>query len=134
MNPSPDKRYVVINVCDGTAEAMFDSPEKAKSFVDRCIESTNDPRMNGGQEIDYRIDVVDPTDSDAELRGRIDLALSVARRYGSFEGHSKGWTVNQAWVVDRIVRAITGCKLGGESEEYKKFLSDYKKSNEVSHD
>ena len=62
---NPKKRYLVMDVCDGTAYSLFDSPEEAQSFVAASIKATNDTRMNGGQECDYRIDEIDPSAGDA---------------------------------------------------------------------
>jgi hypothetical protein len=68
---------------------------------------------------------------------KIKLALTIALRYGQIDGaHHK------AWVIDQIVRALTGCPkvekialdyLGlpysylvlGESEEYRKAIADF---------
>lgn len=52
---------------------------------------------------------------------RLEKALDIAFKYGGFaEAHHK------AWVIDQIVRALTGCPVvegqQGESTEYQKFV------------
>lgn len=56
---------------------------------------------------------------------RIDEALDVARRFGGDDSH------HAAWVVDQMVRALTGCPVDdagtrGESEEYHAFIAQAK--------
>ena len=72
-----------------------------------------------------------------DLKKRIDLALEYAVRYGGTDGgHHK------MWVIDQIVRALTGCPMitktsqyngttyeytdQGESDEYNKLVADAK--------
>ena len=53
---------------------------------------------------------------------RIAKALAIAVQYGGFgEAH------HQAWAIDQMVRALTGCPAAnwqqGESDEYKKLVA-----------
>lgn len=53
---------------------------------------------------------------------RIAAALAVAMTYGATDGaHHK------QWVIDLMVRALTGCPAGGldESEEYKQWVEQF---------
>lgn len=58
-----------------------------------------------------------------EEQTRIKKALDIAFNYGQVEGaHHK------AWVIDQIVRALTGCAMestGEDSKEYAKFIREY---------
>lgn len=44
---------------------------------------------------------------------RITKALELAVSYGGIDGDR-----HKAWVIDQMVRALTGCVAGGESSEY----------------
>lgn len=53
---------------------------------------------------------------------RIKTALDITMNYGGTDGaHHK------QWVIDQIVRALTGCPAGGldESEEYKQWIEQF---------
>lgn len=53
------------------------------------------------------------------MEERITRALEVAVKYGGIDGgHHKDW------VIDQMVRALTGCAEGSESEEYRKLVAD----------
>jgi hypothetical protein len=71
------------------------------------------------------------------LEGRITLALEYAK-----DGQNDG-EHHKAWAIDQMVRALTGCPMvektavgaqgqtynyqgQGESEEYRRFIADYK--------
>ena len=71
-----------------------------------------------------------------DLNARIDKALTIAVRHGGHDG-----TQHKAWVIDQMVRALTGCPdeeatakdhrgedytytRQGESEEYKALVKD----------
>jgi hypothetical protein len=66
------------------------------------------------------------TDESLEPQNRIAKALDVANCYGSIDGaHHK------MWVIDQMVRALTGCPdipaevSFGEGDEYRKFLANH---------
>jgi hypothetical protein len=53
-------------------------------------------------------------DSDvSQMKKRIDKALEVAMRYAGDEGHHK------AWVIDQMVRELTGCPMVKRESEFK---------------
>lgn len=71
-------------------------------------------------------------------RERIEFALDIAVRYGGIDGDH-----HKAWVIDQMVRALTGCpsvprratyvngepyeySVQGESDEYLKLVADAK--------
>lgn len=50
----------------------------------------------------------------------INKAVVIALDYGAVDGaHHK------MWVIDQILRALTGCPEGGESDKYRKLILDY---------
>lgn len=40
---------------------------------------------------------------------------------------------HKAWIIDQIVRILTGCEDGNESDEYVKFLADYARGEDGPH-
>ena len=73
---------------------------------------------------------------------RIESALNLARSYGSIDGDH-----HKMWVIDQMVRALTGCPVEeksavdsrgqsytyeaqGESEEYRRWVADTKAGND----
>ncbi len=48
---------------------------------------------------------------------RIAAALDIADRFGGIDGDH-----HKAWVIDQMVRALTGCKEGQDTQEYLAFL------------
>ncbi len=55
------------------------------------------------------------------MRERIQKAIDVADSYGSIDGDH-----HKMWVIDQMVRALTGCTHGVESQEYKDFVANHK--------
>lgn len=71
----------------------------------------------------------------SERNLRVKLALAVAFRHHSDEGH------HALWLVDQMVRALCGAKLEnieylivGENNEYKEFISNYENNGEYEWD
>jgi len=69
---------------------------------------------------------VDPfVDLDPTLNWRRMAALEIAGSFGPNPG------IDRAWVIDQIVRRLTGCPkdmqsgVDGESDEYKRFVESY---------
>lgn len=73
-----------------------------------------------------------------DMMTRIGTALEYADRYGSIDGDH-----HKTWVIDQMVRALTGCpmveksktdprgenytyQVQGESDEYRQFVADHK--------
>lgn len=59
--------------------------------------------------------------TESEEQKRIKQALKVAFQFGGVDGaHHK------TWVIDQMVRALTGCTEGKKTQEYGKFVFDAK--------
>ncbi len=60
-------------------------------------------------------------------KNRVGQALTMALRFGGIDGDH-----HKAWVIDQMVRALTGCKFDksdtclDDSEEYLQFVKDAK--------
>ena len=53
------------------------------------------------------------------LQDRIAKAIDLAVRHGGHDGaHHK------TWVIDQMVRALTDCPAGGESDEYRTLVTE----------
>jgi hypothetical protein len=50
---------------------------------------------------------------------RIAKALEVAVSFGGIDGDH-----HKSWVIDQMVRCLTGCPVLGESDEYRKLVTD----------
>jgi hypothetical protein len=55
------------------------------------------------------------------LQARINNALFIAKGHGQIQG-----TQRRLWVIDQMVRALTGCEEGEpETEEYRRFIAEH---------
>lgn len=50
---------------------------------------------------------------------RIARALEIAVSYSGIDGSH-----HKTWAIDQMVRALTGCPEGGESDEYKQLVAE----------
>ncbi len=56
-----------------------------------------------------------------ELEARIEIAIGLIADYGSIEGEP-----HKIWLIDQILRTLTGCPIEGENDEYRQ-LNWFKK-------
>lgn len=56
-----------------------------------------------------------------ELNERISKAIAIAVQYGGIDGSH-----HRAWVIDQMVRALTGCTDASASEAYRQLVRDAK--------
>lgn len=67
-----------------------------------------------------------------ELQERIEDALEVAFQWGQVDGDH-----HKAWVIDEMVRCLTGCASAKglhETDEYKQWVAKYEQSDDEDDD